>query len=280
MNKKYTSITIGALTSLAIAVPAFAQTPTANTFQRGAQDNGQQNTTRGSMMEGRGIKGNPMMVRPTISGTVTVINGNTITVSGHQGMASSSTQQTLFTVDASKAKVLKNNATSTITSIAIGDTLIVEGTLTNTNVVATVIRDGAMMGRGRENNEQRNSPTNTQSGMVQLEGNGQPVIAGTISVVNGTTLTVTTKSNVVYTIDASTSKIVVKNATSTLSSVAVGDMVIVQGAVNGTTVQASTLIDNGVAKTETNQPVKTNQKQNTQGFFSGIGGFFSRIFGF
>ncbi len=56
----------------------------------------------------------------------------------------------VYTVDATNAKIYKGSVTSTVavSDIAQGDTVMVQGTITGTNVAATVIRDGVggMMG--------------------------------------------------------------------------------------------------------------------------------------
>ena len=112
--------------------------------------------------------------------------------------------------------------------------------------------------------------------MNQVIGNGQPVVAGTISVINGNTLTVTTASNVTYTIDATNAKVLQGQNTVALSSVAVGNSVVIQGTVNGTSVTASTII-------EQSAPVGTSAtigRPVAHGFFAGIGQFFAHLFGF
>ncbi len=275
MNKKYVSAALGVTASIAMIVPAFAEnTPTTNNGMR----DGSRMMKRGGENEGRGKSlGNDQMMRPVVAGTVTAISGNTITISGHQGMASSSAPQTTFTIDATNAKITKANTTGTITSIVVGDTITVSGTLTGTNVVATMIRDGVMLGRGGE--MRNNAIRNDAQAMQQLQGNGQPVVAGTISAINGASITITNKSNVTYTVDANTAKILVSGATSSLSSVKVGDAVVVQGSVNGTTITASTIIDNGTPKAITNT-VGQGNNQIKRGFFGGIGGFFGKMFGF
>ena len=99
MNKhKYISLVIAlaAVASMVIAVPVFAQTAPAG--GRGGRFGGAAGN-RGGM--------------PAVVGTVSAINGNSITVSGRQGF-NSTTAATTYTVDATKAKVTKNNATSTV----------------------------------------------------------------------------------------------------------------------------------------------------------------------
>jgi hypothetical protein len=230
--------------------------------------------------KGRGM----MMMRPAAMGTVTAINGSTITVSGRLGMGgenqTSDTPKVTLTINASGASIMKNNATSSVSAILVGDTLFVQGTTNGTVITATMIRDGAMMRGGRSG--KRDDGEDATSTLIQ--GNGQPVIAGTITAVNGTSITVTNRSNVTYTVDVSTGKIVKSGAVGTVSSLLVGDMAIVQGAVNGTTITASSVMDNGVAKTPTantgNEEGMGQSKPASRGLFGGLGSFFSHLFGF
>ena len=111
-------------------------------------------------------------------------------------------------------------------------------------------------------------------------GNGQPITAGNVSAINGATLTVTTKSNVTYTVDASNAKILAgQNATATIANIVVGDSVVVQGAVNGTNVTATTIIDR-VKPVDNSNASTTPKKGMMGGFFGGIGSFFGHLFGF
>ena len=261
MKKHY--LTAGAVLALGIAtgIPVFAA------------DNANANYQMGSGMHGRfGGKGPNGMMRPMVTGTVTAINGNTITVSGQQGirMATSTATQTTFTIDATNANIVKEGSeANTLSSITVGDTIFVSGTVTGTNVVATMICDGnKMMGDRGDKGEVKDS--------TPFVGNGQPIIAGTISAINGNTLTVSNKSNVTYTVDATNATIKVKNATSTVSALTTGDQVVVQGTINGTSVTASTVMDSGKAPTgDTN-----SSEKGKPGVFGGIFGFFSHLFGF
>jgi len=206
-------------------------------------------------------------MRPNVVGKVSAISGNIITIIGKQGFNKTGTNTTTtFTVDATNAKLLRGNTVITLSNIAVGDTVVVQGTVTGTNVVATIIRDGKM-GAG-------NSDDNNQA-LMQIQGNGQPVIAGTISAINGSTLTVT-NSSVTYTVNAINSKIVQGKTTILTSDVKIGDSVIVQGTINGTSVVASIIFDQ-------NNPANKNTEktQNPRlGFFASMGQFFRRLFGF
>ena len=106
------------------------------------------NGARPGLMRGLGNKlgqfGQRAGMKPVVFGTVSAINGNILTINGRQGFGTT-TPAVTFTVDATKAKIIKNNATSSVASIVIGDTVLVQGTISGTNVTATIIRDGALM---------------------------------------------------------------------------------------------------------------------------------------
>ncbi|HTY39965.1 MAG TPA: DUF5666 domain-containing protein [Candidatus Paceibacterota bacterium] len=215
-----------------------------------------------------------------IFGTVASVNGNTLTVngqSGWQGSTSTPSTQTTYTIDATNAKVMKNGTSSTVADIAVGDTVMVQGAVSGTNVTATLIRDGKggpMGGRGGAN----------PMVSTTIQGNGEPIVGGSVTAVNGSTLTVTNKSNVTYTVDVSNAKFEKSGKTAALSDVAVGDNVLVQGTVNGTNITASSVIDSGAAPSGNaqtnpsgNQPAP--HRGGIMGFFGGIGQFFSHLFG-
>jgi hypothetical protein len=113
-----------------------------------------------------------------------------------------------------------------------------------------------------------------------LTGNGQPLVGGTVASVNGATMTITNKSNLTYTVDTAHTTVTKTGVPSaTASSISVGDNVLVQGAVNGTTVTATSVIDHGATPVPptTNTPAQpTPQVHN--GFFGSVKGFFSRFF--
>lgn len=264
-NKKYTYavMALATLTTIGAATPAFAET----TVNAGVSA-----SAHVGFMGGRGGRGGMMNhgnMKPMVFGTVSSISGNTIIVSGKQGFGSNATNVT-YSIDATNAKVTKDNTAGTIASIAVGDMVMVQGTVTGTNVVATEIHDGVMKGRGDNENKDNNQNPKPISTMT---GNGQPVVAGTVSSVSGSTIVITNKSNVTYTIDATNAKITKgQAAAATVTSVAVGDQVVVQGVVNGNSIVASSVIDE-------NKPSGSTGQQH-KGFFGSIGSFFGRIFGF
>lgn len=277
--------------ALLLAVPAFAQVSGDNAPQQGGEREGFQRQMRPMGMMGRGammrgLRGQSLKGQG-VMGTVTSVNGTTLVVSVLRGMASS-TAPTSFTIDASSAAVIKNAATSTVSAISVGDRVMIRGTVSGTNVAATEIRDGAMMnafgrpsaegmqnrreGQGRGDNGEGNA-------LPAITGNGQPVVVGDVTSITGTSVVITNKSNVTYTIDASAAKILKSgNASSTISNISVGDSIVVQGTVNGNSVAASSILDGGTKAAGAG--VEDTQAPKARGFFGGVRTFFGRIFGF
>jgi hypothetical protein len=247
-TKRYLLMIVGlaAAGSLALAMTASAAAPTAV--------NGQ---WRGGMRLGQ---------IPGVVGTVSAVNGNTITVTGKAGFKS--TTATTYTVDATNAKVTKNNAAGTVSSIAVGDMISVQGTVNGTDVTATAIRDG-QFGKGFKGGVKGQMPA--------FQGNGQPVVVGKIATINGTTLTITNNGNVSYMIDAASAKITQGQNTINAGDLKVGDTVIAQGTVNGTSVTAVSVIDQTRPAGATANSGKAPKA--LRGLFGSIGLFFQHLFG-
>ena len=224
--------------------------------------------------ENSGIHRRANMQKPDAVGTVTAVNGSTIAISGRQGFGSTSTPIT-YTVDLASAKITKDNVIGTIASIAVGDNVAVQGTVNGSIITATTIRDGKNMRFGGYDKNDRPKTNDQKSVISAIVGNGQPVIAGTISVINGSTLTITNKSNVTYTVDALAAKITQGQNAVLIGSLSVGDSVVIQGTINGTSVVASTIIDQAKPATEV-----VASSQSHMGIFGGIGQFFMHMFGF
>jgi hypothetical protein len=211
---------------------------------------------------------------PGVFGTVTAISGNSLTVSS-KGFGANATATT-YTVDATSATVTKNGAASSLGNVAVGDMVSIQGTVSGTNVTATALRDGMM---GRMGIKPGQHATSTKPASI-IQGNGQPVIGGNVTAINGSSLTVTNKSNVTYTVDATNATIEKVNATSSVSNIAVGDNVIVQGTVNGTSVTAASVIDSGAVSTNSTANTSSTHRGGIGGFLGGIGSFFHNLFGF
>jgi hypothetical protein len=216
---------------------------------------------------------------PGVFGTVSAISGDSITVAS-KGFGPNATATT-YTVDATNATVTKDNASSTVSAIVVGDMVGVQGTVSGTTVAATSIHDGMMrMMRGGHGGMfgGKGNASSTPT-MPTITGNGQPVIGGSVTAITGDSLTVTNKSNVTYTVDATSATVSKAGVTgATIGSIAIGDNVVVQGTVSGTSVTASSVIDQGTAPSGSTAG-GTNPPQH-RGFMGAIGGFFSHLFGF
>jgi hypothetical protein len=164
-------------------------------------------------------------MRPGVFGKVTAVSGTTLTVESTNPKDNTTT---MYTVDASSAsvkKVAQGSAptNSSVSAIAVGDSVAVRGTVSGTNVTATSIMDGIMpfghggMGRG-------------------------PGVGGTVTGVSGNTITITGKDGKIYTIDASNASLD-KLSTINVSDVQVGDQVGAEGTLSGTTLTAKHVLD-------------------------------------
>ena len=315
MKVKY-GITIAVTSAVllaAVALPAFAATNQGNGQgnQSGQNDNKSEGQRVGLGMHNGVWQGQPtgsstsMMNRwrngtstnsmpPGVFGTVSAVNGTTISVAS-RGFAQN-TATTTYSVDASNATIYKNNATSTISSILVGDRVFAQGTVSGTNVTAKTVRDGMMMGGGRPGLPGGQNQVGGQNQLPIIKGNGQPVVAGTVSVISGTSLTITTSSNTSYSINAASTTVSKNGVASTISSIAAGDYVVVQGPVNGSSITASLIIDqvkatpsgngkgnngNGLGNGGSNGNKNGNGLAlGHTGFLGSIGNFFKNLFGF
>jgi hypothetical protein len=113
-----------------------------------------------------------------------------------------------------------------------------------------------------------------------IQGNGQPVVGGTVASVSGNTFAlITAQGNITYTVDASSATVKRGNATSSVSNITTGDKVVVQGTVSNTSVTASSVIDEGVPAA----PASGNESGGQgprPGFLGALRGFFQHLFGF
>lgn len=267
----YAFISLLMTAGLLVAVPAFAQST------QGGGPGGWGGFGHGPAAAGQRA--------PGVFGSVTAISGDTITLNskgfGREASSTSATATT-YTVDATSATVTKDGAASTVSAIAVGDNLMVQGTVSGTSVTATRISDGLGKGMPGGMPGARGMASSTRpAAMANIQGNGEPVIGGSVTGVSGDTLTVTNKSNVTYSVDATNATIIKTGATSTISSILTGDNVIVQGSVNGNSVTASSVIDQGTAQTPSNSGNGNGPAPHgVMGVFGAIGGFFQHLFGF
>ena len=159
---------------------------------------------------------------PTAMGTVTAISGSTLTITDKR-------TSTTYTVNASGATVEKDrNTTAALSDIKVGDMVGVEGTQSGTTITATNIHVGFGKGPG-----------------FGGRGGGPGGVMGTVSAISGNTVTVTDKDGGTYAIDASSATVNQSGTASTLSSVKIGDTVMVHGTLTTASMTAKA-IDDGV----------------------------------
>ncbi len=187
------------------------------------------------------------MQRPAVMGTVTAVNGNTLTVTSNGPKNSATTATvTTYTVDATNAKITKgfgkNASTITASSVAIGDHIAVTGTISGTSVTATSVVDFGT------------APAN--SGMRDGVGMNKNRVMGKVTAISGTTLTISGRNNASDTINAANAAVTKGSlgtvpVASSLASIAIGDTVAVTSAtpISGTSIIASTIVDFGIITT-------------------------------
>ncbi|NNM83732.1 hypothetical protein HKL94_00725 [Candidatus Parcubacteria bacterium] len=173
--------------------------------------------------------------------------------------------------------VTRSGAASTVSAIAVGDMVVVQGTVSGTTVTATIINDRVKGHPWIFAGKRFWGDASSTHAVAKTQfpvGNGQPVVGGTVTAVNGDSLTITNNGSTTYTVDVASTTVAKIGVTgATISNIAVGDSVIVQGTINGSSVIASSVIDKVSAPASANPPVH-------RGFFSIIGGFFAHLFGF
>ena len=81
-------------------------------------------------------------------GNITAINGSTITMQEESDEGGAT-----FQIDASNATVTNNGATASLSSLAVGDKIFVNGTISGSNVAATSVSLGHPGGHGGSNGQ-------------------------------------------------------------------------------------------------------------------------------
>lgn len=257
MIKNYLKVlTLGVLLVFGASL-AYAETSTTGNNHRGP----------GGMVGNK--SGSPTERVPMYMGTVKSISDSTITIESKKfdPKNKDSTETVTYTVNASDATFYKNKETAKLSDITVGERISVEGTLSGTSITATKIDIGGLGPKGGTMN----------SGNVK--GTGEPVVMGKIVSVDTDAKTITIKNNsdVTYTVDLSNAKLTKDGTAVDISSLATDNAVIVQGAVNNTTVTASSLIVDSHSNTNSQDSTVNGQKV---GFFKKVGNFFSKLFGF
>jgi hypothetical protein len=172
--------------------------------------------------------------RSAVVGTVTAKSGNSITVAGKNG--------TTYTVAAANASIWKTgHQSSSVSDISIGDAVVVHGTVNGSSVTATKIM-----------------------AITFPETSANGGIRGTVTAVKDDTITIMVAGGATYSVDTDDATFTDrKGKTENLDDVKVGEMIVVKGDVNGSTITADSVSE-----------AKVNQ-----GFFARLGGFFKHMFG-
>jgi hypothetical protein len=272
MFKKRTAILIISSVAFITAISAgaaYAKNTNGNIPKTGGPGNNMQGGPGGRM-------GGEKIDQGTI-GKVTAISGTTITMEGGKNAPpdNSTTGSTItYTVDASGSTFTKESAPSApaTNTKTTKTTKITEGNqITNTTITITDIKINDMIRvNGTVNGTSITAKTTT---LMSFQNNGQgadPMIIGTVTANNGTTLTITsqergrpkmdtnnnaaTATTTTYTVNTSSATVKKSSAstngnsapsetTITVADIVVGDTIRVQGTISGTSITATTIID-------------------------------------
>jgi len=173
------------------------------------------------------------IVRAAI-GTVASISNTTITVNG--------ANNTVYTIDASKAKFRRQaNAAMPIADIQTGDTVKATGTVSGTNIAATIVQDVSM-------------------------GTLRDHTTGAITAVNGASFTLTTKANAALTVNTTAKTVIEKfignsKQAAALSDLAVGENMLITGAVDS----ANKTLDASIVRIMIKRVTQTGTVQSVSG---------------
>jgi len=187
-----------------------------------------------------------MMVGKGITGTVTAVTASSITVDGKHASTTG-----VFTVDVTGAKFFKNSATTTLSSILVGDTVFVEGRVSGSSATAVAVYDGklplALQKAQIMREEKKDDWREKREDRIADHVRGSAIL-GIVTNINGNILIVdgkmgTSTATTTYTVDATNSKIFKDKATTTISAILTGDRVLVEGSISGTNVTANYIFE-------------------------------------
>jgi hypothetical protein len=174
-----------------------------------------------------------------VNGTIAAINGNTITLNTQTGVAKvQTTPSTTVTV----------TSTGAVSQIATGDRVVVSGTPSGTTIAADTISDVGKSPQGGGpfgGNGQRvrrgfrrfgNGQGNFNGGPNGQSPNGRSFAVGTVTAVNGSTLTIKTANGTTDTVTTTSSTNVTITKAGSVSDLKSGDQITVIGnTANGVT---------------------------------------------
>ena len=207
-----------------------------------------------STQTGQGPGGGAMPGAMGTIGTITAIDGSTITLSaragGPPGQSSSSTATTV-SVTTTDSTTVSSAVAGSLPDIAVGDQISAMGTGSATALTATSVTDngtnattdiGGPGGGGFGGGGQGTPPGGSAGGAA---GGGQPDtsrmrVAGKVTAIDGSAITVTTSTGTAK-ITVSPSTTYSTTETVALADLKVGDTAMVQGATSGSTVAATSI---------------------------------------
>jgi len=152
---------------------------------------------------------------PAVIGTVSSINGESITLNTRKGI--------LYTVDASNAMITKSDSQIKVSDITNGDTLMVVGNIVDNSVSATKIVDGIV--------KNANFKANHFTGKI-VSVNGATFTIQSVGKKQPATETIKVDGNTVFTKD---------KQTVSLSSLSSGQTVVVTGTKDGSVITAASV---------------------------------------
>lgn len=144
-------------------------------------------------------------------------------------------------------------------------------------------------GTGFESRGGRGAPQGQMMGNGPVAGN--PFVRGEITNIDGDSITITsspmpidkdndkTKEDAIYTVDISSAKFYSDGETSDSSMLSVGDTIMIEGEVDGTSIKATTVHEGNMGNGNRANIDNQNQTKNNRSVWSRIGNFFGSIFG-
>lgn len=170
--------------------------------------------------------------RPMTMGVVTNIEGDRITIESNivNPKEKEGNKKLSFLIESASAIFYQSKLEVSISNVKIGDKIMVEGEIEDNKILATRVHIGDFSAWKNPNLGIKN-------------GTGEPVVVAKVKEVNteNKTLTVTNKKKETYTVKLDYTEIVKNGENAELNQISKNDVVLVQGEINETTLNASTI---------------------------------------
>lgn len=188
---------------------------------QGMRDGDKEDSPRENDQNSKRDKEHKPMRMDTWVGTLTAINGSTLTIKSMR-------DGTVLTVNATNATVWRGSSVP-LAKLSLNDVVVVRGTASGNVITAVTIAGGNWKDSWPENANWNNL---------------KPGVTGIVTGITGTTLSVKNDKGVVYAVDATNAKLQKeKGEKIAISDIKIGDTVFVQGTVSGTSVVAKNVFD-------------------------------------